>query len=601
MSSGKLKAAQSDVDLSSPQTHPISPGPTQQEKQDKRARDMQRSEDRAKIQLQRLGSDPVLPLLLKFSVPSIIGMICTTIYSNADVSFIGQYEGNIGLAAAGIFTPFQGLVYLAFCLALAIGASATISPALGRKDYNGANDAFFHFMIIGMIYAVVAPVIFVPWMRTLARLLGAGAGVIEEYTVNYAYVMSGVGPIAYFLGISLIPITRNENRPVVAMILQICAAVLNVFLDAILFPLAGWYLHIQAAAIATVVANLVVGLVIILNFSGVLRQGLLRFTIRKIREIKPKMFWQILMIGLPQFIVMMPSNLCPILGNSIIRKLDISPWMPHLTPLQDTILRDSYQGAYGIAVRVSLICGMPANGIYQGFLSILGYNLGAKNYKRVYQLIYVTMACIFIIMAVLWGIMQGIANYFVLIYINKGEQNLQDLAAKLLRLTIAGYPVLGFIFIASAIAQMEHRPWIALVLQLSRAALTISFLYLFPYVIFKGSIISLFYSFMVGDISMSLISLIVLWYYLVKYKRLAKKQEAEKGDAAHGDAEMTEHTVMTSVTATVTDPNVGNMSPFEDAPPSSANLGCMSVADPKESAEIDPNVDMFAVSKETRE
>lgn len=495
-------------------------------------------ETKAREHLQRMETEPILPLLLKLSVPTIIAMICTTIYTNADVSFIGQYEGNAGLAAAGIFTPFQGLVYLAICLALATGVSACIAPALGRKDYKGANDALIHFVIIGSVYSLFLPAVILPWVPILVRLLGASTGVVADYAMSYAYVMAGFGPLSFFLGVAMANVTRNENRPIVAMLLQVTAAAVNIFVDAILFPLSGWYLHIQAAAIGTVIANVLTGFIAILNFSGVLRQGLLRFTLCRWRDLQPVLFWRILVTGLPQLLFLMPANLCPILGNTIIRNLDISSRHPGLSPLEASLLRNNYQGAFGVATRVTMICIMPANGIYQGFLSILGYNLGAKRYRRVYQLIYISMIAVVLTMAVLWGVMQGIAHYFVLVYINKKDVVLRALAARILRLLIAGFPILGFIFIASGIAQMEHRPWIALLLQLSRALITIVFLYAFPYAIMKGDLGSIFYAFMVADISVSTVSGIVLWYYLVKYRRLYRKQEAETGDSAHGDARL---------------------------------------------------------------
>lgn len=491
-----------------------------------RPADIAKTDERARTQLLRMGTDPVLPLLFKISVPSIIAMISTTIYSNADVSFIGQYEGNFGLAAAGIYTPFQSLAFLSISLALAIGASASIAPALGRRDYDAANNAFFHFMLIGVIYSLIMPPIFLPWLRTLVRLLGASNATVEEFAVQYGYIMGGLGPLSFFLGVGMLPVTRNENRPVVAMILQLTAAVLNIFIDAILFPLAGWYLRIRAAAIATVVSNLVVGIVAILNFAGVLRQGILRFSLKKAKDISIKLMMKIILIGLPQFVVMLSYTLCPILGNNIVKNLDLSPWIPGLEGFEYEIIRNYYQGAYGIAVRVAMICSMPANGIFQGFLSVLGYNIGAKYYKRVHRLIKVALVSMLLISFILWGIMEGIADYFVLIYVSKTEKRMQSLAGKLLRLVIAGYGLIGCIFIASGVALMEHRPWIALILQLGRALITIMFQYLFPYVIHKGNLESSFYAFMIGDISMSVISMFVIWYYLVKYKRLAAQQDA---------------------------------------------------------------------------
>lgn len=504
------------------------------------------SDARAKAQVMRLGTDRLLPLLFKLSVPGIVSMVSLTIYSNADVSFIGQYVGNIGLAAVGIFTPFQSLAYLAVCLGFTVGASSLIAPALGMGDYKMANAAFFHFIILGVAYTVLMPVIFLPWLPTLARIIGAAPGLTMEYVLSYGYIAGGLIPFAYFVAISLVCLLVNENRPVETMILQMSSAILNIFIDAILFPLAGWYLHIQAAAIATAVSNIVIGVIVLMNYGGVFKQGILRFTRQKCKDIKAGIFLKIISIGLPQFVIMLTACLCPILANSIIKKLDISLWRPDLSSSEQALLRDYYQGAYGIASRVSLICNMPANGINQGFLAILGFNLGAANYSRVYSIIWIATISIILIMLVLWAIMEGIADYFVLIYVPTHDTEMQRLTGKLVRLSIAGYPIIGFIFIVSGIAQMEHRPWIALLLQCTRAAITILFQYLFPYAIFKGNLESSFYAFMVGDISSNLISIGVLYYYLQKYKRLSSVVALSARSACAGGSELTPSVQATS-------------------------------------------------------
>lgn len=467
-------------------------------------------------------------------MPNMIALLCTTIYSNVDTTFVGKYVGNLGLTAMGIFMPIQAIVAYSVSQALSVGASVYIAPALGRGDINRANILLGHLLIMGLVYITVLPVVFLPWLTELIHLIGSDEAIVTEYALRYGQIVMGIGPLAYFGGVTLLPLIRNENRPIVAMILQLTSAILNILLDAILFPLTSWYLHVQAASIATCVSNLVTGLIIVINYSGVLRQGVLRFKLLKLKDFSCRDIWGMLSVGIPQFLVSMPTTLTALLGNTIISRLDITPWKPGLTPAEDQNLRALYQGAYSVSLRIAFIVGMPLIGISQSYMSILGYNLGARMYRRSYKLIGIATLTMFVVETVFWACFEGIAYYFVGLYIGPNDDELRGIASKILRLSMAGYPLLSFMNTVSGIAQLERKSYIAIILQLVRGLLTIAFEYFFPYFIFKGDISSMYYCYMVGDITTSISCIFLLWYYLRKYKKLADMEDSAKAELASG-------------------------------------------------------------------
>jgi len=87
----------------------------------------------------RLGTEPVIKLLVGFSMPAVVGTVVTSMYSVIDRIFVGQVVGPLAIAGMGLTFPIS-LILMAFGMLIGIGTSARISISLGRQDVEGAED-----------------------------------------------------------------------------------------------------------------------------------------------------------------------------------------------------------------------------------------------------------------------------------------------------------------------------------------------------------------------------------------------------------------------------------------------------------------------------
>ena len=71
---------------------------------------------------ERLGSDPIVPLVLRLSVPALVGLLASSLYTFVDRVFIGNYVGEIGLAAMNAAIPFNTLIF-AFSILIGRGCA----------------------------------------------------------------------------------------------------------------------------------------------------------------------------------------------------------------------------------------------------------------------------------------------------------------------------------------------------------------------------------------------------------------------------------------------------------------------------------------------
>ena len=90
---------------------------------------------------QILGTEPIGKLLIKYSVPAIIGMIVNGLYNVVDRIFIGNIPGvgPLAIAGLGVTTPIMTIV-LAFGMLIGVGTATNISIKLGQGKKDEAEN-----------------------------------------------------------------------------------------------------------------------------------------------------------------------------------------------------------------------------------------------------------------------------------------------------------------------------------------------------------------------------------------------------------------------------------------------------------------------------
>ena len=105
-----------------------------------------------------LGKENIKKLLLKYSLPSIISMITSSLYNITDSIFIGHGVGALAISGLALTFPLMNLS-AAFGSMVGLGAATLMSVRLGQKDYDTANkilgNVFTLDIIVGIAYMIV--------------------------------------------------------------------------------------------------------------------------------------------------------------------------------------------------------------------------------------------------------------------------------------------------------------------------------------------------------------------------------------------------------------------------------------------------------------
>ncbi|MGL4736059.1 MAG: MATE family efflux transporter [Cellulosilyticaceae bacterium] len=406
---------------------------------------------------QLLRTEAPMKLLIKFSIPAILGMLVNSLYNIVDRIYIGNIPevGDLAITGVGITFPIMNMI-LGVAMLIAVGAGAKISIDLGGGKKEHAERTISNALILQVIAAVIIGVVGLVFLEPLLRMFGATDNTFV-YAKNYITIIlvGSIFNICSFLWTSTI---RAEGSPKFAsLMIAICAGT-NVILDPIF--IFGFGMGVQGAAIATVISQgvgVVMGILYYRSNKSVLK--IRRSHIGLDKEIVMPM----MAIGMAPFLMQVAASAVSIVANRGLLAYG----------------GDRAIGAMAIINSIVLMIMMPIFGINQGVQPIIGYNYGAGLYDRVKKTIFYALGIGTAFSALGWVIIQFGAKYLVMAF-NK-EPNLLEMTTVGMRIWGMAIFCVGFQIVASNYYQAIGKASTAIILSLMRQVIIlIPALMIFP-------------------------------------------------------------------------------------------------------------------------
>ena len=185
--------------------------------------------------------------LLRFTIPSIIMMICTSVYSIVDGLFVSNYVGTTPFAALNLMMPLlMGISTVGFMIGT--GGSAVVAIKLGEGEREKANEYFSMLIYILIGAGIVAAVTAIIFMRPIAYAIGATDDMIE-YCVLYGRILC-VSLTGFMLQIAFQSFFIVAEKPELSLKMSLLSGITNVILDYLFIVVFGWGLAGAGAATA---------------------------------------------------------------------------------------------------------------------------------------------------------------------------------------------------------------------------------------------------------------------------------------------------------------------------------------------------------------
>ncbi len=199
--------------------------------------------------------------LFRFTLPSIIMMLVTSIYSTVDGLFVSNVVGQQALAAVNIIYPLT-MVVGAFGFMLGTGGSAEVARAMGEGEDQKAREYFTTLILAIVALGALLSVLCILFIRPMAALLGADEALMGD-CITYGVIMIA-GSTFFMLQTSFQSFLICAERPKLGMVLAIASGLVNALLDYLFIVRLQW--GVAGAALATVAGYVVGGVIPLVYF-----------------------------------------------------------------------------------------------------------------------------------------------------------------------------------------------------------------------------------------------------------------------------------------------------------------------------------------------
>lgn len=357
--------------------------------------------------------------LLRFTLPSIIMLVFTSIYGVVDGFFVSNYVGKTEFTAVNFIMPFL-MILGSVGFMFGTGGGALIAKTLGEGDSKKANRTFSMVVYSSFACGVVLAILGLIFIRPVAAMLGAEGDMLENCVIYGQVILMAIP--AYILQFEFQCLFATAGKPTLGLIVTVAAGVTNMVLDALfvaVFPFG-----LVGAAAATAISQYVGGFVPLIYFfsknKSTLRLG------------KTGINWK----DLGQTCLNGSSELMSNISMSIVSMLYNSQLLHYAG--EDGV------AAYGVLMYVSLIFQAVYIGYSTGGAPIVSYHYGAQNHTELKKLLKKSLALIGSFAAVMFMLALVLAKPLALIFVSYDEA--------LLTLTTRAFGIFSFSFLFSGFA-----------------------------------------------------------------------------------------------------------------------------------------------------
>lgn len=353
--------------------------------------------------------------LIRFTFPSIIMMIFSSIYGVVDGFFVSNFVGKTPFAAVNFIFPFI-MVLGAFGFMFGTGGSALVSKTMGEGDKERANKIFSMIIYISIAFGTLISIAGIIFIRPIAQFLGAD-GEMLEYCIIYARVILSALP-AFMLQMEFQSFFIAAEKPQLGLYTTIGAGVTNMVLDVALMGI--FDLGIVGAALATALSQCVGGIIPLFYFINKNNKSLLHLSKAKL-DVRALM--KVCTNGSSELMSNISMSLVGMLYNFQLMKY----------------AGEDGVAAYGVLMYISFIFISIFIGYSIGTAPIIGFHYGANNTDELKSLLRKSVCLIGCTSILMVFIGIGLAEPLSSLFVGYDEA--------LFEMTLKGFIIYSFSFL----------------------------------------------------------------------------------------------------------------------------------------------------------
>ena len=376
--------------------------------------------DMAGKYVQDMTTGKELSLLVKFSIPMLIGNIFQQFYNMVDSIIVGNYVGSNALAAVGA-TGSINFLFFSLCMGMSVGIGILISQYFGAGDDEYVKRTIANTIYVTAFTAIIMSILGIIFARPILTLLQTPAAILDDAVAYMQISCAGILAVGAYNAISAILRALGDSKT--PLIFLVVASIINVGLDLLFVIQFG--LGVKGVAYATIIAQVIAA-------AGSLIFAKIRipyFTLEKrYFQYDIEIIKRCIALGVP-----IAAQSALIAVSCIILQAVVNGF------------GESVVAAFTATSRIEQLVQQPFNSIGAAVSTFAGQNIGANKMDRVkkgYHKSILLVAGFSVVMMILaWAF----GYYIMRLFVN--DQEVIDLGVTALRITSTMYFPLGMIYI----------------------------------------------------------------------------------------------------------------------------------------------------------
>ena len=351
--------------------------------------------------------------LLRFTFPSMIMMVFTSLYSVVDGFFVSNFVGKTPFAAVNFIMPVL-MILGSVGFMFGSGGSALVSKTMGEGELDKAKQLFSQFVYSTFVCGIVIAVISFIFIRPLAGLMEAEGEMLDNCVI-YARILLLSLPF-FMLQFEFQSFFITAERPQMGLVVTVVCGLTNMVLDALFMAAFSWGL--VGAASATAISQMLGGVIPILYFCRP-NASVLRLTKTKIDG---KALLKACTNGSSELMSNVSTSIVSMLYNFQLIKY----------------AGENGIAAYGVLMYVNMIF------LSTGIAPVVGYHYGAENHSELKGLLKKSYMIVGIFAVVMFGLAELLARPLSGIFVGYD--------AELMAMTERAFRIYSISFLFSGIA-----------------------------------------------------------------------------------------------------------------------------------------------------
>lgn len=364
--------------------------------------------------------------MLMTSIPTVLMMLVTSVYSIVDGVFVSNFTGTTAFAALNLIWPAL-MVVGAVGLMFGTGGSALVAMVIGQGDRERANRIFSTLIRSLLFIGIILSVLLFIFLRPVSIWLGAEVDMIDQ-CVSYGRILLYAMPL-YMTQMAFNSLYMTAEKPQIGTWLTITCGIVNIVLDALFIAVFKWGL--EGAAAATAIAQAVGGIYPLWYFSSakwnksglkLVRQGAEhRNIIRACTN------------GLSEYVGNISLNIVSMCYNLQLMKM----------------IGEDGVAVYGILMYIGFTFASVYIGFNMAVAPVVSYNYGAQNHDELKSLLRKSFVILLIAGTVLTALSEITASLMSGIFVSY-DRELMQLTAHAIRLYMLSFMICGLNMFVSA-------------------------------------------------------------------------------------------------------------------------------------------------------